>query len=45
MLLAAVARVLAAGDDPEAVLRDALARHVDRQHAIPARNDEKKGRT
>jgi tetrapyrrole methylase family protein/MazG family protein len=44
MLLAAVARVVAAGDDPESVLRAALARHVDRQQTSLAREEEK-GRT
>ena len=44
MLLVAVARVVAAGDDPDAVLRDALARHVDRQHTESIQEKEK-GRT
>lgn len=41
MLLAAVARLVAAGDDPEAVLRDALTRHVDRQHTESIQEKEK----
>jgi tetrapyrrole methylase family protein/MazG family protein len=41
MLLAAVARVLNAGDNPEVALREALERHVARQQELIAHSEEK----